>query len=155
MDAHSLRMLIELAKTSRDAAAAQRAQAQTQLAQARAQLDQLRGYERDYERRRQATLSDGCAIAVQDNLRAFIGKLGRALEQQSGEVARREQSLLRADAQLAQALRRLRSLETLAERRRAAERAAGLRREQKSMDEIARAIAVEAPRLSALAGGAR
>jgi flagellar FliJ protein len=150
MDAHSLRMLIEMATTSRDAAAARRAQAQAQLAQAQAQLDQLRQYARDYDRRGQSTLSEGCDIAVQSNLRAFTAKLVRAVEQQQGEVARREQVLAAAEAELAQTQRKLRSLEALAERKRESERLVLARREQKSTDELAR----QAPRLSALAGGA-
>jgi flagellar FliJ protein len=150
MDVNSLRMLIEMAATSRDAAAARRAQAQTQLAQAQAQLDQLKAYGRDYDRRAQSTLTEGCDIAVQSNLRAFAAKLKRAVDQQIGEVARRQQVLAAAETELVQMQRKLSSLEALAERQRIGERAVHARREQKSMDEIAR----QAPRLSALAGGA-
>lgn len=154
MDAHSLRMLIELATTSRDAAAARRAQAQTQLTQARAQLEQLHGYARDYDRRAQSTLTDGCDIAVQSNLRAFTAKLKRAVDQQAGEVTRREQVLQAADTELLQMQRKLKSLEALAERQLASERLVHARREQKSMDELARTLTSHAPRLSPLAGGA-
>jgi len=154
MDAHSLRMLIELATTSRDAAAARRAQAQAQVAQAQAQLDQLHGYARDYDRRAQTTLTEGCDIAVQSNLRAFTAKLKRAAEQQSAEVARRQQVLGAAEAELAQMQRKLKSLEALAERKLAGERQVQARRDQKSMDEIARALTHATPRLSPLAGGA-
>jgi len=153
MDNHSLRMLIELAVTSRDAAAARRAQAQMQLAQAADQLELLRGYGRDYDRRAQSTLSAGCDIAAQDNLRAFCARLRRAAEQQAGEVARRELALARAEAELAQAQRRLLSLERLAERRRAEQHAVQARREQKSTDEIARGLAAAAAPLAPLAGG--
>jgi flagellar FliJ protein len=150
MDAHGLRMLIELATTSRDAAAARRAQAQTQLAQAQAQLEQLQQYAREYERRAQSTLSDGCDIAVQSNLRAFAAKLRRAVDQQQGEVAHRTQLLTVADDELAQLQRRLKSLETLSARRRESERLQQSRRDQKTTDDLAR----QTPRLSALAGGA-
>jgi len=150
MDAHSLRMLIELATASRDAAAARRAQAQTQVAQARGQLDTLHGYARDYDRRAQGTLTDGCDIAVQSNLRAFAAKLKRAVEQQQGEVTRREQVLAAADAELLQTQRKLRSLEALADRDLRARQLVAARREQKTTDEMAR----HAPRLSSLAGGA-
>jgi flagellar FliJ protein len=150
METHNLRMLIELATTARDAAAVRRAQAQTQVAQARAQLETLNGYARDYERRGQQTLSGGCDIAVQSNLRAFAAKLKRAVEQQAAELARREQVLAAAEAELAQMQRRLLSLAALAERKAESQRQVAARREQKTMDEMAR----HAPRLSPLSGGA-
>lgn len=150
MDTHNLRMLIELATTSRDAAAVRRAQAQTQLAQAQAQLETLNGYARDYARRAQGTLSGGCDIAVQSNLRAFADKLKRAVEQQTGEVTRRTQVLAAAETELQQMQRKLKSLEALAERKRETQRLVAARREQKTMDEMAH----HAPRLSPLAGGA-
>lgn len=150
METHNLRMLIELATTARDAAAVRRAQAQTQVAQARAQLETLNGYARDYERRGQQTLSGGCDIAVQSNLRAFAAKLKRAVEQQGGELARREQVLAAAEAELTQMQRRLMSLAALAERKAESQRQIAARREQKTTDEMAR----HAPRLSPLSGGA-
>lgn len=154
MDANSLRMLIELAITSRDAAASRRAQAQLQVTQASAQLEQLHGYARDYERRAQSTLSDGCDIAVQSNLRAFAAKLKRAVEQQTGEVQRRQQLLATAETELNEMQRKLKSLETLAQRQRESLRIAAARRDQKATDEIARALADRSPRLSPIAGGA-
>lgn len=148
MDIRNLRKLIELAATARDAAAQRRAQAHGQVAQAQAQLDTLAGYARDYERRAQATLAAGCDIAVQNNLRAFIAKLKHAAEQQTAEVARRKQALAAADAELLQMQRKLKSLEALAERRLDSERQRLARREQKTMDELARST-----RPSPLAGG--
>lgn len=154
MDAHSLRMLIELATSSRDAAAAKRAQVQLQLTQAREQFETLQRYARDYERRAQNTLSEGCDIAVQSNLRAFAAKLKRAVDQQSGEVTRREQLVAAADSELMELQRKLKSLEALAERQRESQRLVAARREQKLTDEMARTLAGHAPRLSPLAGGA-
>ena len=109
-----------------------------QRAHARAQLDTLQGYERDYQRRAQTTLSQGCDIAVQNNLRAFVDKLGRAVAQQQAELQRREQVVTAADAEFAQAQRKLKSLEALQTRRIEGERLAGARRDQKTMDELAR-----------------
>jgi flagellar protein FliJ len=147
MDATNLRMLIELAITERDAAATRRAQAAQQLMQARGQLDTLKAYARDYDRRAQATLTQGCDIAVQSNLRAFVAKLERAVEQQGQEVQRREKIVAAADAELTQAQRKLKSLQALDTRRRDGERQVAERREQKTMDELARHV----PRLSPLA----
>lgn len=145
MDPNNLRMLIELAATERDAAAIRRAQAMQQLAHARAQLDTLQGYVRDYDRRAQATLSQGCDIAVQGNLRAFVDKLSRAVGQQQAEVRRREQIVAAADADFTQAQRKLKSLEALQTRRVEGERLAGARREQKTMDELARSALRTSP----------
>lgn len=133
----NLAMLIELAVTSRDAAAARRAQAAASLAQANAQLEVLRGYARDYERRAQTTLTQGVDMAAQNNLRAFTAKLHQAIEAQRLEVQRRTAALAVADDELQQMQKRVKSLQALAERRLADARQLLARREQKSQDEIA------------------
>lgn len=145
MDATNLRMLIELATTERDAAATRRAQAAQQVMQARGQLDTLQGYARDYDRRAQSTLTQGCEIVVQSNLRAFVAKLENAVEQQRLEVQRREQILATTDSDLTQAQRKLRSLEALDTRRRDDARRVAARHEQKAMDELARNAARPLP----------
>ncbi len=137
MELTNLTMLIELARTARDAAAARRAQLTMQLAQARHQLDLLRGYARDYQRRAVATLTDGCDMAAQNNLRAFAGKLQQAIEAQQIETRRREQATTAADAEFMQLQQRLKSLEALEARQHQAARTVAQRRDQKSMDEIA------------------
>jgi flagellar FliJ protein len=137
MDIANLAMLIELAVTSRDAAAARRAQAAASLAQARSQLDVLRGYARDYERRAQTTLTQGVDMAAQNNLRAFTAKLQQAIEAQQLEVERRAAALAAADEALQQAQRRLKSLQALEHRRLADARLKLARREQKTQDELA------------------
>jgi flagellar FliJ protein len=137
MDTANLAMLIELAVTSRDAAAARRAQAAASLAQARSQLDVLRGYARDYERRAQTTLTQGVDMAAQNNLRAFTAKLQQAIEAQQLEVERRAAALAAADEALQQAQRRLKSLQALEHRRLADARLKLARREQKTQDELA------------------
>lgn len=132
-----LAMLIELAVTSRDAAAARRAQAAAGLVQANAQLEVLCGYARDYERRAQATLTQGVDMAAQNNLRAFTAKLQQAIEAQRLEVQRRTAALAAADDELQQMQKRVKSMQALAERRLADARQLLARREQKSQDEIA------------------
>lgn len=137
MESANLAMLIELARTARDAAATRRAQASMHADQARQQLTLLRGYARDYERRSAATLSQGVDPAAQDNLRAFLGKLVRAVEIQAAELARREGLCAAADAELLQMRTRLGSLEKLAERHAKAALTHAQRREQRSLDEMA------------------
>jgi flagellar FliJ protein len=137
MEPSNLTMLIEITRTARDAAAAQRARCQLQTDQARAQLETLRGYALDYGRRAQATMSSGCDVAAQNNLRAFNGRLTAAIEVQTLDVARRAHTLAIADEELAQQQRRLTSIETLLARQTDAARQKQARREQKSTDELA------------------
>jgi flagellar export protein FliJ len=137
MDTASLSMLIEMARTARDAAAARCAQERMQVEQARKQLELLRGYAREYDRRSMATLSQGVDLAAQNNLRAFVAKLTRAVEIQQLEVKNREAALAAADDELTQMRTRLSSLEKLAERHEQSEERKARRREQNTLDEMA------------------
>jgi flagellar export protein FliJ len=137
METQSLAMLIELATTARDGAAVRRAQLQLRVQQAREQLDLLRNYARDYVQRSQAQMIAGCDPAAQMNWRAFALKLDQAIAAQAGEVQAREQQLAAGEDELQQALRRLKSLQTLAERRQAAAQQIAQRLDQKQTDEIA------------------
>jgi len=140
MDSANLNMLIELAKTARDAAATRCAQARVLCEQARQQLELLRGYVREYDRRSMATLSHGVDLAAQNNLRAFVGKLTRAVEIQQAEVARREASLAAAERELVQMRTRLSSLEKLAARQELSAQSKQRRQEQRTSDEVASRI---------------
>jgi len=140
MDSANLAMLIEMAKVARDAAATRAAQARVQVDQARQQLELLRGYARDYDRRSMATLSQGVDLAAQNNLRAFVGKLGHAVEVQQAEVARRESVLTQANGELLQMRTRLGSLEKLAERNEQTAQTKARRQEQRTLDEMASRI---------------
>lgn len=136
MDSTNLTMLIELAKTARDAAATRSAQARVEVEQARQQLELLKGYAREYDRRSMATLSQGVDLAAQDNLRAFVAKLTRAVEIQAIEVKHREKALADADTELAQMRMRLSSLEKLAQRQLQTAQTQERRREQRALDEM-------------------
>lgn len=140
MDAINLRMLIELAVSARDAAAARRAQAGAALDAARQQLTLLEGYAAEYERRGQRTLAVGADIAAQDNLRAFAGKLQQAIAQQRSEIERRAQALEQVAGELAQAQRKLQSLRALQDRAVDAARQRQSRHEQKLLDELSQAM---------------
>jgi flagellar FliJ protein len=145
MDNHNLRMLIELATTARDGAAARQAQVHAQLMQAEAQLQTLRGYVRDYQTRADDAMRQGCDIAAQGNQRAFVARLERAIVQQADEVQRRTRLLEAAAAEVAQFQRKLKSLEALAQRKLDAQRTAEERREQKTLAEVARQASAAAP----------
>ncbi len=136
MDSANLSMLIEMAKTARDAAATKCAQAKMEVEQARQQLELLQGYARDYDRRSMATLSQGVDLAAQNNLRAFVAKLTRAVEIQAIEVKHRETAQAAADTELAQMRMRLSSLEKLAARQQQATLTKERKREQRSLDEM-------------------
>lgn len=140
MDSANLSMLIEMAKTARDAAATRSAQARLGVEQGRQQLDLLKGYARDYDRRSMATLSHGVDLAAQNNLRAFVAKLTRAVEIQELEVKNREADLASADGELAQMRVRLSSLEKLAARQLQSAQTKERRREQHTLDEMANRI---------------
>lgn len=141
MDSANLNMLIEMAKTARDAAAARCAQARVEVEQARQQLELLRGYAREYDRRSIATLSQGgIDLAAQNNLRSFVAKLTRAVEIQQNEVAQREAVLASADGELTQMRMRLGSLEKLAARQELSVQNKARRREQLATDEMASRI---------------
>jgi flagellar export protein FliJ len=140
MEPANLQMLIELAATARDAAAVRHAQATQALEQARGQMDTLRSYARDYERRAQNTLTQGCDLAAQNNLRAFNGKLQQAMQAQSAELERREAALAAATDELNAMQRKFKSMQALADRRSEAARQTASRREQKTQDEMARNV---------------
>jgi flagellar FliJ protein len=140
MDSANLSMLIEMAKTARDAAATRSAQARVAVEQARQQLDLLRGYAREYDRRSTATLSQGVDLAAQNNLRAFVAKLTRAVEIQEIEVTNRDAVRATADGELAQMRTRLASLEKLAARQAHTAQGKERRREQRTLDEMANRI---------------
>jgi flagellar FliJ protein len=140
MDSANLNMLIEMAKTARDAAATRCAQARQQVEQARQQLELLRGYAREYDRRAIATLSQGVDLAAQNNLRSFVAKLARAVEIQQNELTQREALLASADGELTQMRMRLGSLEKLAARQELAAQNKARRHEQLATDEMANRI---------------
>jgi flagellar FliJ protein len=138
MESHSLAMLIELATTSCDVAAARHAELQQRLLDAQAQLEVLRNYAHDYVQRSQAQMAAGCDPAAQLNWRAFAVKLDQAIATQQIEVRSREQFLAAGELELQQANRKLKSLQMLAERKLAQAQQRAQRIDQKQTDEIAR-----------------
>ena len=140
METHSLAMLIELATTSHDAAAARRAELQQRVQDAQAQLEVLRNYAHDYVQRAQVQMAAGCDPAAQLNWRAFALKLDQAIDAQQIEVRTREEHLVAGETELRQAMRKLKSLQALAERRLAQAQQLAQRIDQKQTDEIARTM---------------
>jgi flagellar protein FliJ len=137
MEAATLTTLIELATTSRDAAATRLARCERTLGMVRASLERLRGYATDYGGRARDQRQRGFDIAAELNQRAFDAKLNHALEAQLREVELHQRQVDAASAELAQCERKLRSLDKLAQRRAAELLQLEATREQKLNDEIA------------------
>jgi len=137
MNPAQLNTLLDLTRISRDAAAKRLAHLERQTQQAREHLQTLLGYSNDYAARLQARAGDELDPAAQSNQRAFLAKLRVALETQQREVASREQAAVAAQAELAACQRKLKSLETLTERRVQEELRQVARREQRQTDETA------------------
>lgn len=137
MDATQLMRLLELARIARDSAASRLARLEQQVEQAREHLHTLTGYSDDYGARLRAHPGDELDPAAQSNQRAFLARLRVALETQQREVGAREQVSAAARAELTVCQRKLKSLETLIERRAQEESRRAARREQRHTDEVA------------------
>ena len=140
MDAPNLSILLQLAAAARDAALARRGQLQQRLTDAQAQLALLRQYAADYAQRAQSGCGGDGDPTARANWHRFSLKLEEAIAAQAAEAASRAQQLAAAEVEVQAALRKLKSLQALAERRQLAEQAAALRLDQKQTDEIARTL---------------
>src|SRR3974390_3378178 len=145
MNPTQLNRLLEVTRISRDSAASRLARLEQQTLQAREHLQTLLGYSDDYAARLQARAGDELDPAAQANQRAFLAKLRTALETQQREVGVREQASATARAELAVHQRKVKSLETLIERRAQEELRHAVRREQRHTDEAAHRTSMPAP----------
>jgi flagellar FliJ protein len=137
MNANQLNTLLEVTRIARDSAATRLARLEEQVRQAREHLQTLKGYSNDYAARLQARAGDELDPAAQTNQRAFLLRLRVALETQQREVGAREQASVAARSELAACQRKVKSLETLLERRAQEESQRVARREQRHTDEVA------------------
>ena|SRR5579864_6880321 len=135
MDATQLTRLLELAQIGRDSAASRLARLEQQVQQAREHLQTLAGYSDDYALRLRARAGDELDPAAQANQRAFTARLQVALQTQQREVGAREQASAAARAELAVCQRKLKSLQTLIERRAQEASRIAARLEQRQTDE--------------------
>jgi flagellar FliJ protein len=137
MHAGSLATLVEIARRERDAALSRQGELEHSTERARQSLHLLRGYTDDYLGRARPREGDVRDPGAEENRRNFLAKLGVAVRTQEQDVQIREQVLQRARGEAQDAERRLRSLETLLQRRAQQELEREERREQKNTDEIA------------------
>lgn len=143
MNSNQLNTLLELARTARDSAAMRLARLEQQTQQAREHQQTLLGYSKDYAARLQARAGDELDPAAQSNQRAFLARLRVAVETQQREVGAREQASATVRAELATCQRKLKSLETLLERREQEESQRVARREQRHTDEVAQRASLQ------------
>jgi flagellar FliJ protein len=143
MNPNQLNTLLGLTRIARDSAATRLARLEQQTRQAREHLQTLLGYSNDYAERLQARAGDELDPAAQANQRAFLSRLRVALETQQREVGAREQASSAAQAELAACQRKLKSLETLLERRAQEESQRVARRDQRNTDEVAQRASLQ------------
>jgi flagellar protein FliJ len=129
-------LLVDLAEKERLAVSRPLAEANAKLAAAKEQLHLLQSYHRDYQMRmvnpgRSAT--DGQSMR---NFNAFVMKLDTALKQQEREVAACESRCQRIQEADQKAHRKLRSFESLRDRRAEEAKAFERQRMQKQNDEF-------------------
>jgi flagellar FliJ protein len=137
MEASTLLLLIARAKTACDAAQGRFAAARRQQEQARAHLQVLREYAGEYTLRARSRPGDRRDPSAERNQEVFLGRLDVAVQAQERELAAREKTAQAAAAEMALALRRHKSLETLLRRRQEQAQRAQARRDQKQTDEFA------------------
>jgi flagellar FliJ protein len=143
MNSAQLNTLLDLTRIARDAAAARVARLEQQVQLAREHLRTLEGYSNDYTTRLQARAGDELDPAAQSNQRAFLTRLGVAMQTQQREVDAREHASAEARTELAACQRKLKSLETLIERRTQEELRRSARREQRHTDEAAQRASMQ------------
>lgn len=142
-------ILIANAHDAYDAAARQLADAMVWRKDSLAKRDLLAHYRSDYLNRAHSGLGDAQSVPGLARVGAFLAKLDEAIGQQEADLAMREQTVARARALLAQADRKLKSLEIYVERKERSAAEAERRRDQKSTDEYAQ----RAAQRTAVAGG--
>lgn len=132
-------LLLDMARQRLDEAAAALAQAQGQRRQAEQQLNLLRQYQAEYQNRRN-TLGTTHILEL-GNFTTFLGNLDAATTQQGQRVEQADATIALRRTQWEEARRHLKSIEVLAERRAAAERASAERQDRKHHDELAARLA--------------
>jgi flagellar FliJ protein len=137
MNPATLTLLIERARTKVDAAQLRLASLQKLVEQAQAHLDVLRRYHGEYEERSACRPGDLHDPGARQNEMRFLARLQQAIETQMRELEIRRETAAAAAAELAQARRKEKSLQTLLQRRLESERLAQSRRDQKNTDEFA------------------
>ncbi len=133
----SLNLVIRVSTERRDSAALALAASRRQTDDAQRKLEMLSRYHHEYVARMNGGMEDGGTDPVRiANTRAFIDKLEQAIAQQQREVVACESHLSVCFHLLTDKEKKLKSLETLHDRRASEAGRAESRREQKRTDEF-------------------
>lgn len=137
MNAILIRLLIDQALARRDEAASRAVAARRDRDAAAATLATLTGYREESLQR--GPVRAGQAFGVEQLRTAvrFDTRLLTAIREQHGQHVVRQADVAARDADLIESQRRLKALETLAQRREQARQRIEARREQRSLDEYA------------------
>lgn len=131
----NLPTLKRLASRTQDSHARQLALAQTQARREEERLQQIAGYLADYRQLLQPA-SASLTPAELASRRGFVDRLGRALSDQQGTVARCQQAVASEQQRWEAARTQARAIERLAERREESAETERARREQRQLDEV-------------------
>jgi flagellar protein FliJ len=132
----NLPTLKRLASHAESSQARQLALAQSQARREEERLQQIASYFADYHQQLQAA-GGSVTPAELASRRAFVARLGRALSDQQGTVARCQQAVASEQQRWETARTQARTIERLAERRQESADAERARREQRQLDEAA------------------
>ena len=137
MSRNPMQTLVELARTREEAALKRLAGLLADCRTQKDQLELLQNYRTDYQSRLTANGKRGIAPLELANFRRFMAQLDMAVSKQGSSLSRAEERSVQGKLSWHEALRELRSFETLLERREAAARVLQTRRAQASEDETA------------------
>jgi len=118
-------------------AAAKLQEADAKINDARARLEQLQRYKADYVENFGARVSQGISGPALLDFQAFIARLGDAIQQQNGVIARMEVERVQMQQRLRDAAVQNRAVGAVVERWRTEDRVTENRKEQKEIDERA------------------
>jgi flagellar FliJ protein len=137
MNASLMRLLIDQALARRDDASTRAAGARRERDAAAATLATLTGYREDSLQRGPVRAGEALGIEQLRSATQFDARLIAAIRQQHGQHVARQADAAARDAELVESQRRLKALETLAQRREQARHRVEARREQRILDEYA------------------
>lgn len=137
MSRNPLQTLVDLARIREEASLKRLADLLADCRTQKDQLELLQNYRTDYQSRLTANGKRGIAPLELANFRRFMAQLDLAVSKQGGTLARAEVRSVQGRLSWHEALRELRSFETLLERREQAARVQQTRRAQAGDDETA------------------
>ncbi|HUX89183.1 MAG TPA: flagellar export protein FliJ [Gallionellaceae bacterium] len=131
----SLQPLVHLAQQRNDAATKKLGLLNRNQQSAQSKLEMLQQYRKDYQEKMHNAERNGMDLQDLRNFQDFIYRLDDAIAQQNAVVSQAHISLQTGRSELAEAQRRMKSFDTLAQRHAEAERKIEAKIEQRMQDE--------------------